>query len=176
MIDNNPLLNTYTAPQSQLAKEKKIHFINDRIGTSHISVSSQGQHISLTREIAMADSIKRVYDLKKRYRYIYDTFSEEISSLFNNRMCLVVSRLMENKVEIHDISLDTFSEDSFIVSFAKRDDVKLTINLNEPDQIMVDGEIVNNVEVAYLTFNEGGKRRIINNTLRNILTELNSML
>lgn len=131
---------------------------------------------SISREKVSTVSISRVFDLRKRYSTIYQSFSEDMSMSFNDRMTEVISILSEKKISIQDIVLDTFSEDSFIVSFTKRADVKLTINFTEPDRIFVDGETINNVEVAYLTYKTDGRRRIINNTLHNIIEELTEIL
>lgn len=132
--------------------------------------------IPIKKEQVTSVCINRVFELRTRYSGVYRSFSEEMSRSFNDRMTQVISRLSERNITIQDIVLDTFSEESFIVSFPERGDVKLTINLTEPDCINVDGETINNVEVAYLTFKTNGRRRIINNTLHNIIEELMDIL
>lgn len=153
--------------------EKIVSLYNSQ---AYITNQKGSTSIPIKKEKVTTVSINRVFDLRERYSTIYQSFSEEMSLSFNDRMTQVISRLSDRDITIQDIVLDTFTEDSFIVSFPKRRDVKLTINLMEPDRIIVDGESINNVEVAYLTYKTDGRRRIINNTLHNIIEELMDIL
>lgn len=170
-------MNSFFNHTREVEEPKKVEKIVSLYNSQAYITNPKGStSIPIKKEKVTTVSINRVFDLRERYSTIYQSFSEEMILSFNDRMTQVISRLSDRDITIQDIVLDTFTEDSFIVSFPKRRDVKLTINLMEPDRIIVDGESINNVEVAYLTYKNDGRRRIINNTLHNIIEELMDIL
>lgn len=173
------LLNEFRKdPAVNSEPNKRISILNG-IETDSQALSSNSFFTAneLCFDRSLNQCIIRSQDIQERYSYIYIKLDETARLRFRSRMQEFLSIVQVHKeICVKDIVLDTYSESSMLVSFEDHSDIKLAINLNEPDCFYSENSSpIENVEVAYLTYKYNGQRHTVNNTLKNIIKQLLEM-
>lgn len=167
----------YTEHNSQSAPTKYMSVINGvnlEVASPAVISAIRDRDVFLERSISQCIIMSQ--NISKKYSYIYDKLDEASRHLFRSRIQeLLTVAQRHQEIRVKDIVLDAFSESSLVVSFENRKDLKLTINIDEPDYLHCDNASIENVEVAYLSFKSNGKRHTINNTFHNIIIQLLDM-
>ena len=127
-------------------------------------------------ENIVRSSISEMEQLKNKYDVVLGNLEQNVRTRANELLLqfnqLVYKKHLNQKTSI---SVDRYTDESIIVRFQQREDVRVTLNFTEPDFID-DSHKIHNVEVAYLSYISDGKRRIRNSTLPVIVDELSRIL
>lgn len=121
-------------------------------------------------------SIVEMQQLRSRYKMVLDGLDRKLRTRANE-LLLQFNQLFSKSKYSHlaIFSLDRYTDESIIVRFKNREDVRVTLNFTEPD-FVDERHMIQNVEVAYLSFLQGGKRQIKNSSLSVIVDELCKIL
>lgn len=114
--------------------------------------------------------------LQQRYRVVIDALESDVRTRANELLFAFIQGVSKHNLR-NDVScsIDRYTDESIIVRFRQREDLRVTLNFTEPEYI--DEECtIKNVEVAYLSYLEGHRRRILNSSLSVIVDELCRLL
>ena len=166
-----PYFNNGDSFQSE-AKEDGYPFINDSLfaDEKHQAICEYRQ---VTAEKMMKKTIQTMGELHSRYEKVFDTMDVPIRRRAN-AMLVQFQQAMSQKRRTGEVfySVDCYTDESLIIRFSQRKDVRLTINFTEPEYINEH----RNIEEAYLSYVKGKTRVIKNSTLENIIMELDKLI
>lgn len=153
-------------------KQKEYSFINDsRFADDELQTICE--HRQVSAEKMMKKTIQTMGELHSRYEKVFDTMDVPIRRRAN-AMLVQFQQAMSQKRKIGEVfySVDCYTDESLIIRFSQRKDVRLTINFTEPEYI----DEQRNIEEAYLSYVKGKTRIIKNSTLENIIMELEKLI
>lgn len=147
--------------RSDVAVEDAVNYASDRL---------------LQCEEIVRTSMVEMQQLRSRYDMVLGGIDRELQTRANE-LLLQFNQLFSKSRYSHlaTFSLDRYTDESIIVRFKYREDVRVTLNFTEPD-FVDEKHTIQNVEVAYLSFLQGGKRQIKNSSLSVIVDELCKIL
>lgn len=114
--------------------------------------------------------------LQQRYSVVVDALDSEVRTRANELLFAFIQGVSKHNIR-NDVScsIDRYTDESIIVRFRQREDLRVTLNFTEPEYID-EKCTIKNVEVAYLSYIEGHRRRILNSSLSVIIDELCRLL
>lgn len=127
-------------------------------------------------EKIVKSSMSEMKQLQQKYDMVLDGLDSNVRTRANELLLQFNQLFSTHKYSsMTTISLDRYTDESIIVRFRNREDVRVTLNFTEPD-FADEQHTIQNVEVAYLSFIQGGKRQIKNSSLPAIVDELYKIL
>lgn len=146
--------------------------------TEHVAIENEDvqDRIAQQQNSVIDASIMEMQQLQNCYKTILERLDYQTRTRANELLVSFNQALSRNRINSKAcISIDRYTDESIIVRFSQRDDIRVTLNFTEPDYIDEANKILN-VEVAYLSFVRNGKRHIHNSTMSVIVDELSELL
>lgn len=156
-------------------KEDRIPFVNASLLVDDERQSNRESY-QVVEEKMMKSSIQTMGELRSRYVKAFNDMDDNIRRRAN-AMLVQFQQAISQKLSFDEVSysVDCYTDESFIIRFSQRKDVRLTINFTEPEYID-EQRSIRNIEEAYLSYMKGKTRIIKNSTLDNIILELEKLI
>lgn len=132
--------------------------------------------IEAKEENLSSSVIVEMRKLQQQYSVVVDTLESDVRTRANELLFAFIQGVSKHNLR-NDVScsIDRYTDESIIIRFRQREDLRVTLNFTEPEYI--DEECtIKNVEVAYLSYLEGHQRHILNSSLSVIVDELCGLL
>ena len=156
-------------------KEVKNPFVNDsRFANDEFHTINEYHQVAA--EKMMQNAIQTMGQLHSRYEEVFKVMDVPVRRRAN-AMLVQFQQAISQKRRNDEIiySVDCYTDESLIIRFSQRKDVRLTINFTEPEYID-EQRCIRNIEEAYLSYMKGKTRIIRNSTLDNIIMELEKLI
>ncbi len=156
-------------------EEKDSPFVNNSLLTVDEQQSFCERH-QLIEEKMMQHAIQTMGQLRSHYEDVFDGMDSVVRRRAN-AMLVQFQQAMSRRHGTDGVtySVDCYTDESIIIRFSQRKDLRLTINFTEPEFIDAN-RCTRNIEEAYLSYMKGKKRMIRNSTLDIIINELEKLI
>ena len=156
-------------------EEEETSFFNDSLLTSDEQKSIRDYRQVMTEKM-MQHAVQTMEHLLGSYEEVFDGMDAVVRRRAN-AMLVQFQQAMYGQGREGDVSysVDCYTDESIIIRFSQRKDVRLTMNFTEPEYVD-EQRCIRNIEEAYLSYLKGEKRVIRNSTLDNIIKELEKLI